>query len=621
MTTETGPHRAYSWSLLPLMRLATRKSTITILVTGTVLAIAPLVEALASGWLFRAVLRLDTEGDAAIGAVAFSGAALGLTLIVSTAGRTIDDAMRRAAAREIDGAVRDQVRAAALTPIRFDHLHDPSFCDDLAHAGDLGMALDGRRSLGAATVGQVQITFRVLVSLAAAAVWATLSVFGALAMLGLVLGTRAMLHRQWIPVVADEDDPRQRRFQHMWSDLATDPAAAKEIRIYGLNDWIRRRYQSHAFRAAAARWRRLGAVLRAQWTVVLLTALSMAIPLGILAYQVMVDHLPANEVVFYLVAAQPLLALTALGQETYDVVYGGGRLPAYRRIAATRTTPRVVPDQSRTHDRPVPDVLIDDVDFAYPNTPTSTLSATTLHIRSGEVLGLVGLNGAGKTTITRLIAGLYTPTRGRVVIDGVDLAELDPDDWRRRMTVMSQGFARYPASLADNVALSAPEHADDRDGVRAALHRAGADNLLSALPDGLDTRLWRTGTGGTDLSGGQWQRIAIARMYFALEHGRRLLILDEPTAHLDVHAEIEFFDRLVAATEGATTILISHRLGTIRAADRIALLADGRIAEQGGHDSLLELNGAYARLFRLQASQFFPDEPVQASAEGVGPLR
>jgi ATP-binding cassette subfamily B protein len=210
--------------------------------------------------------------------------------------------------------------------------------------------------------------------------------------------------------------------------------------------------------------------------------------------------------------------------------------------------------------------------------------------------------------LVKLIAGLYEPSAGRVLVDGVDLSELDAADWRNRITALFQDFVHYPVPAGDNVALSAPEAIGDEAGIREAVCRADATASVDRLPEGLATPVVRGATGGVDLSGGQWQKLALARVLFAEAHGRRLLILDEPTANLDVRAEAEFFEQVIRAVAGATVVLISHRLSMVRQADRIVLIDGGNVAENGTHDELMRADREYARLFRLQAARFAAEE-------------
>ncbi len=239
------------------------------------------------------------------------------------------------------------------------------------------------------------------------------------------------------------------------------------------------------------------------------------------------------------------------------------------------------------------------VRFAYPGSPRPVLDGFSLHIPAGSSLAIVGQNGAGKTTLAKLLCRLYDPQAGAVLVDGVDLRELDVDAWRARLAAVFQDYVRYELPLRDNVA---PGGARDAD-VMAALEQARAGGLA-----GLGTILSRAYEGGAELSGGQWQRVALARALCAVRLGAGVVILDEPTAQLDVRSEAEVFDRILEATRGCTTILVSHRFSTVRHADRICVLEAGRVVELGSHDELMALGGRYRRMFDLQAARF-TEEP------------
>ncbi|HJZ78137.1 MAG TPA: ABC transporter ATP-binding protein, partial [Vicinamibacterales bacterium] len=244
------------------------------------------------------------------------------------------------------------------------------------------------------------------------------------------------------------------------------------------------------------------------------------------------------------------------------------------------------------------DIRFRDVTFAYPN-GSSVLEHFDLTIPAGSSLAIVGQNGAGKTTLAKLLCRLYDPQAGAIEIDGVDLRELSIDAWRARVTAVFQDFVRFELPLRDNIA---PSGAPDAD-IRAALAAAGADNLAS-----LDTILSKAYEGGTDLSGGQWQRVALARAMCAVRTGARVVLLDEPTAQLDVRGEAEIFDRILAATRHCTTILISHRFSTVRHADRICVLEHGRVVELGSHGELMARGGRYRTMFDLQAQRFTAED-------------
>src|SRR2546426_452353 len=237
--------------------------------------------------------------------------------------------------------------------------------------------------------------------------------------------------------------------------------------------------------------------------------------------------------------------------------------------------------------------------FAYPSGGGApVLKEFDLTIPAGSSIAIVGRNGAGKTTLAKLLCRLYDPQSGAIEVDGVDLREFSLDSWRSRVTAVFQDFIRFELPLRDNVA---PAGAPDQT-VSAALQSAGAANLAT-----LDTVLARGYDGGTDLSGGQWQRIALARALCSVQLGAGLVLLDEPTAQLDVRGEAEIFERILAATRRTTTILISHRFSTVRHADRICVLDHGKVVELGSHDELMAAKGRYHTMFELQASRFDTD--------------
>jgi ATP-binding cassette subfamily B protein len=251
-------------------------------------------------------------------------------------------------------------------------------------------------------------------------------------------------------------------------------------------------------------------------------------------------------------------------------------------------------------------IRFEGVCFAYPGTATQVFDGLDLEIEAGRSLAIVGENGAGKTTLVKLLCRLYDPDAGRITVDGVDLRDLDAASWHRRVAAVFQDYVEFELSAYDNIAYGALGHRDDADSVRAAAELAGAIDVIDRLPDGWTTPLSREFSDGSQLSGGEWQRLALARALFAVRSGAGVLVLDEPTAALDVRGEAEVYERFLDLTRWTTTLVISHRFSTVRRADRIVVVDAGRVVEDGSHGDLVAARGRYASMYWLQANRFDP---------------
>jgi len=252
--------------------------------------------------------------------------------------------------------------------------------------------------------------------------------------------------------------------------------------------------------------------------------------------------------------------------------------------------------------RPIRDgVVFEGVGFRYPDKETWALRDVSLRIGAGERVALVGENGAGKTTLVKLLARLYDPTEGRILLDGIDLREYDVDELRDVIGVIFQDFVRYDLKVRENIAVGQIDAIGDEPRIVRASEMSLADSVVANLESGLDHMLGRRFKGGANLSGGEWQKVGLARAYM---RDAQILILDEPTAALDARAEYQVFERFADLTEGRMAVLISHRFSTVRMADRIVVLEDGYVTEDGTHDELLIRSGRYAELFTLQAAGY-----------------
>jgi ATP-binding cassette, subfamily B, bacterial len=241
------------------------------------------------------------------------------------------------------------------------------------------------------------------------------------------------------------------------------------------------------------------------------------------------------------------------------------------------------------------------VSFRYPGSPRLILNRLNFHLRPGERVALIGENGEGKTTIVKLLTRLYDPVEGQVLLDGIDLREYDLDDLYREIGVIFQDFMRYEMTARENIAVGRIEQVNDSRSLQESAQKSMAADVLRKLPAGFDQMLGRRFDGGVDLSGGEWQKVALARAYL---RDAQVLILDEPTSALDARSEYEVFKRFAELTAGKMALFISHRFSTVRMADRIVVLEKGQIAEEGDHDTLTSLGGRYAEMLELQAASY-----------------
>ncbi|CAN5866148.1 ABC transporter ATP-binding protein [soil metagenome] len=495
----------------------------------------------------------------------------------------------------------DRLTRACVEPAGMGHLEDPEITNDLTMARDFDLGHAGPPiaiSMDFIASGLVEFIGGVgaAIVLAAYAWWAPVLLAGAW------LATHWLLRESGVWKDRNTEDVRaaQRHAEYAYR-LAVDPPAAKELRLFGLAGWTIERFTARRRRLFELQWQATRLRERPVLGSLLLVCVANVAVFWSLADGAATGRLDLQEVVVY---AQVAVGTSMIAFGGLSWALDGASAPA---AAVLRLQETMAPAGALTSPaEPLPadgmparSVVFRDVTFAYPATGEPVLSGFDLEIPAGSSLAIVGQNGAGKTTLAKLLCRLYDPQGGAVEVDGVDVRALDLAAWRSRLAVVFQDFIRFELPVRDNVA---PAGAGD-DAVLAALAEAGAADLAA-----LDTVLARGYEGGTDLSGGQWQRIALARALCAVRLGAGVVLLDEPTAQLDVRGEAEIFRRLLAATRHCTTILISHRFSTVRHADRICVLEAGRVVELGTHAELMDRGGRYRTMFELQASRFGPGE-------------
>ena len=411
--------------------------------------------------------------------------------------------------------------------------------------------------------------------------------------------TRMRFERKWYEL-SNELTPETRRLG-VWIDLLWKRDAAAEVRLFNLGPWLVDGIQRLWLRTMRRRLRLSAAGARVSiWTdglnaLVYLAAITFSVWLLITGSA----SLGAYAAFFFAVQSFQShyvdLALSILGGIENSMRY-------IRDFFEFTDGPRLDLTGGRRLPGPVAHgIKFEGVSFTYPGSEEPALADLNLTIRPGERLALVGENGAGKSTLVKLLMGLYQPTAGRILVDGIDLRDMAPADWYRRFGTVFQDFQRYQSSVRDNITVGWVDGAGDAAALNAAVGRSGADEVATTLPQGVDTLLGREFHEGQELSVGQWQKLAIARAYF---RPAEMLILDEPASALDAQAEAAVYEHFARMAAARTVVLISHRLGSCRIADRVLVLQAGRLIEAGTHGELLAQGGAYAELYELQAAWY-----------------
>jgi ATP-binding cassette subfamily B protein len=590
---------ALTRSAVGLVWEASRRHLITTVVLQVVSGAVIGAQLLVARRLLTELITIS-ENDGSISSVAPEFVLLIVLMVVIGAIAALTAHQQRLLTELVGRRAFDQIISVS-SAVELDSFENPRFYDQLQRARISGMSrpIEMVQSLVTLTTG---ITTSIGIGFALFVIEPGLVALVAAAGIPLMLATLYNSGQSYQFEYGMTPNARERAYL---MELLTGRDSAKEVRAFGSQRFLRERYDGLTDERIAA----LRIFLKKRLVVAMVgtlgTSLGTAAALVSLAVLLVNGDISIADAITA-GAAMPLLAarIAAMTGSIGKLVEAGMFLDDYAKfleLAPIDNGSPPKPARRRPARQGPGSLAVENVSFVYPNTDARVLDDVSLRIEPGEVVALVGENGSGKTTLVKLICQLYAAQEGRVLWNGVDASTLASEDLQDDMTVIFQDYVQYHLSARDNIGLGRVERPPVPADVEAAARQAGAHELLSALPNGYDTRLGRQFYGGHELSIGQWQRIALARAFF---RGGSFLVLDEPTASLDPKAEHELFEQMRGLSAGRSVLLVSHRFSSVRSADRIYVLEGGRVTESGSHEELVELDGHYADLFRLQAAAY-----------------
>ncbi|MEM9806547.1 MAG: ABC transporter ATP-binding protein [Cyanobacteria bacterium P01_D01_bin.56] len=519
------------------------------------------------------------------------------TTLITLVCRAFSDLVNTAQSQRVSDYMRSVLHAKSIA-IDLAYYENPRYHDTLQRAQQEATTRPNQILTRLAQVGQNSISLIAMVGLLLALHWG-IAIVLLLAALPTVLVrlryTRQLYHWQriWTPV-----DRKSMYFS--W--LIIGEMFAKEIRLFGLGDLFSQRFDHLRQQIYQAKLKlisqRAFAFLGAQ----LLAGLLVGAVYGWILYQALYGSLQLGDLVLYHQALQrgqsSLKAVTSSLSGLYEDNLFLANLYDFLDLTPTIVSP------ATPKSMPVPmekGIVFDRVSFSYADSSRQALKDISLEVKPGETIALVGENGSGKTTLIKLLCRLYDPTDGKITVDGIDLRDLDTDNLRQHISVIFQDYAKYHLSAQDNIWLGNINLPQTDDSIVTAAKKSGAHEVITRLPQGYDTMLGKLFEGGEELSIGQWQKVALARAFL---RESQVIVLDEPTSAMDPQAEYEVFKSFRELIQDQAAILITHRLSTVRMADRIYVMDQGRIVESGNHEQLMARRGTYARLFNTQAQNY-----------------
>jgi ATP-binding cassette subfamily B protein len=522
---------------------------------------------------------------------------------------SLSEIVGQAQSMTVTDAVSDVVHEKSIA-VDLEYYEDPRYYDTLHRAQAEAPYRPTHIVNGLVQLGRNAISLAGLATLLVSANWAVGLLLLAAALPGALV--RLVYSRKLFQFEREQAEADRRAWYYHW--MMTNVGHAKEVRLFNLGSLFRERFRALRRQLREGRLKLAGQRSLNDLLTQLIATTAIYGTFGLIAYQAVSGQMTLGDVVMYYEGFQMGLGqLRALLQGLAGLYEDNLFLTNFYQFLDLE--PRVHrPD----HPQPVPvpmyqGVSFEQVRFVYPSGTRQVLDEVDLTIRPGEVIALVGENGSGKTTLIKLLCRLYDPTAGRIAVDGIDFRDLDPVEWRRKISVVFQDYVQYYLSARENIWLGNVALSPDSEAIELAARQSGAEAVIRRLPQGFDTLLGHQFRKGQELSIGEWQKVALARAFL---RDARIVVLDEPTSFLDPLAEAELFAQFRKLIEGRMGVLISHRFSTVRMADTIYVLEGGRITERGSHDQLLRQGGTYAHLFEVQARNYTRGP---ASSDGDGP--
>jgi ATP-binding cassette, subfamily B, bacterial len=577
-------------------------------------SVLPIILIFATGFLTDSAIGTVTAG---FGSAAGKRAILAIAIIslafvgTQAAGQFVS-ALATSLGARLDESLQRRVIRAVNGPVGMRHLDEPATQDAIAQVAGMGVSA---YTPGGAVTGMASRAAQTLQSLTAAAILAGYRWWVAALIFGIQVVWSRQRRKSYVQRarVMTQQSALIRRSDY-YRELALTAEPAKELQLFGLAAWLSDNFRREWSSAMRKIWEQRHAG-RFFPTIIVMTAVA----LNMLGYAMLGDDalhgaIGLGLLVIYLRSLFTIATIGPAGRQDLQIEYGMAGITALpeleERSAPAGSGDTITRQQIVSLPPSCAGVRFRKVSFTYPGTAVPALDGLDLELTAGESTAIVGANGAGKTTLIKLLCRMYEPDRGSITIGDTSLATIDPRTWRQQIAAIFQDFIHYEFTVRDNISFGALERAGDHEAIKRAAERAGIFSRIESLPGKWDTLLAPHLKDGVELSGGEWQRIALARALFAVDGGARILIMDEPTASLDVRAEADFYDRFLDLTRGLTTVVISHRFSTVRQASRICVLDHGRVIELGSHEELLAHNGRYAHMFTLQSARFTGDVAV-----------